>query len=68
MITDASGAIVVVGSNHKVDTYAAAASDDLATITGAEVDGQRLIIRGHVPTVRGIVIKHGTGNILLAGG
>lgn len=65
-LTIASGVITATNSYHIVDTEGGAASDDLDTINGG-VDGEILIIRT-ASTARDIVIKNGTGNIILAGG
>lgn len=50
----------------KVDTEAAAATDNLATINGG-ADGQTIVIQQTTNT-RDVTIKHGTGNIRLNGG
>lgn len=49
----------------QVDTEAAAASDDLATITGG-YDGHMIILKSF-SSVRDVVVKDGTGNLRLAG-
>lgn len=64
-LTIATGAITVVNSNHKIDTEAAAASDDLDTINGG-YDGMLLALSA-VDDARTVVLKHGTGNIFLHG-
>jgi hypothetical protein len=64
-LTIASGVITADRSYHVVDTEAAAASDDLATIN-AVADGQRLVLRA-ANDGRTVVIKDGTGNIQCAG-
>lgn len=64
-LTIASGVITVTHSRHSVDTESSAASDDLDTISGG-VDGQWLVLRT-VNNGRDTVVKHGTGNISLAG-
>lgn len=65
-VTIASGVITVAGSNYKVDTQAAAASDDLDTINGGTEEGQLLILQA-ANDARTVVVKHGTGNIKLNG-
>lgn len=65
-VTIATGVITIRRSHHKVDTEAAAASDDLDTIKGGE--GDMLLILRPVSGARTVVIKHGTGNILTLGG
>lgn len=50
-----------------VDTEAAAASDDLDTITNTyALEGQTIILRS-TADAQDVVVKHGTGNILLVG-
>jgi hypothetical protein len=65
--TIAAGAIAA-GSygQYAVDTEAAAASDDLDSITGAVFDGQLLLLRAANST-RDVVLKDGTGNLRLNG-
>lgn len=64
-LTIATGVITVTGGYHTVDTEAAAASDDLDTISGG-TDGARLVIRA-VNSARTVVVKDGTGNVQCAG-
>lgn len=64
-LTIASGVITVTGSHHKVDTEAAAASDDLDTISGGVTD--RVLILRSTDSARTVVAKDGTGNLNLAG-
>jgi hypothetical protein len=61
----ATGAITITKSFHKIDTEASAATDDLAIINGG-VDGDVLILKA-VDNARTVVVKDGSGNILLAG-
>ncbi len=63
---DTDGEITVTQSWHKIDTFEAAATDDLDTINGGDV-GDTLIIET-VHGARNVVVKHGTGNLSLAGG
>lgn len=65
-LTIASGVITVTKSHHRVDTEAAAATDDLVTINGASATGHIVILRS-VAASRDVVVKHGTGNIFLNG-
>lgn len=65
-LTIASGVVTVTHSIHSIDTEAAGATDDLDTINGGTA-GQILII-GTVASARDVVLKHGTGNLLLDGG
>ncbi len=64
--TIASDAIAAVGNYMMLDTEAAAATDNLATINGGTT-GQQLILQS-ASSARDITVKHGTGNIYLAGG
>lgn len=62
---DAGGAVTKTQSNHIIDTFGAAASDDLDTINGGIV-GDWLILRP-ANDARTVAVKNGTGNILLSG-
>lgn len=67
-VTIATGAIAAAKPFHSVDTEAAAASDDLDSITGG-VAGDFLVLRA-ANAARTVVVRHiggGTGNIRLAG-
>lgn len=59
----AAGVITRVRSNHIVDTFGGAASQDLVTINGG-VEGDILLIRA-ANDARTVVVKDGTGNILM---
>jgi len=61
-LTIATGAITITQSYHLVDTEAAAATDDLDTISGG-IAGDRLFLRS-ANAARTVVVKHGTGNII----
>jgi len=63
---DAAGAITATKSNHYVDTFGAAATDDLTTINGG-AEGDILVI-GTANSARDVTVKDGTGNLRLAGG
>jgi len=68
-LTIASGSITPINMYHSVDTESDAASDDLDTITatgGADIEGCILILKS-ANSARDVVIKHGTGNIILNG-
>lgn len=65
-LTIAGGAVTASRSMHKIETEAAAASDDLATISGGS-EGDLLFIRAY-NTAHTVVVKHGTGNIYLLSG
>lgn len=65
-LTIASGVITATHSYHTVDTESDAASDDLVTINGGSVSGQRLTIRA-ADSARTVVAKDGSGNLTLAG-
>jgi hypothetical protein len=62
-LTIAAGVITRVKGYHTVDTQADAASDDLDTINGG-VEGDILVLRA-ANSARTIVLKDGTGNLLL---
>ena len=64
-LTIATGAITITQSHHRVDTEAAAASDDLDTINGTTAN--RFLILHAVHDARTVVIKHGTGNVQCVG-
>ncbi len=63
--TIATGVITVTNSNVNVDTQSDASSDDLDTINGTS-DG-KLYVLSAANSARTVVVKHGTGNILLDG-
>ena len=63
--TIATGVITVTSSHCKVDTEAAAATDDLDTINGG-TDGDILYLRT-VSSSRDVTCKDGTGNLRLEG-
>lgn len=65
-LTLASDAITITKSFHRVDTEAAAASDNLSTINGG-VTGDILFLR-QVNASRDVTIKHNVGNILMTSG
>jgi len=65
----ASGVITIKNpstKNVQIDTESAAASDNLDTITGPTIAGMTIIMQS-VSNVRDVTVKHGTGNISLAG-
>lgn len=64
-LTIASGAVTATTAFHAIDTEAAAASDDLDTISGGQT-GQVLHIHP-ANSARTIVAKDGTGNLKLEG-
>lgn len=64
-LTIATGAVTSTTSFHAIDTEAAAATDDLDTISGGET-GQVLYIHA-ANSARDVVAKDGTGNLKLAG-
>jgi len=67
-ITIAGGVITATGTYTRIDTEAAAATDDLDTITaGAAYKGKFIILQAADGT-HDVVVKHGTGNIYLDGG
>jgi hypothetical protein len=64
-LTIASGAITVTQPLHTVDTESNAASDDLDTVTAAVGSGEIVHLRAE-NAARTVVVKHGTGNIVLS--
>jgi len=64
-LTIASGSITATQNWHTVDTEAAAASDNLDTIT-AGADGQVLLLR-ITADARNVIIRHGVDNIVCGG-
>jgi hypothetical protein len=64
-LTIATGAVAITTSLHAIDTEAAAATDDLDTITGGQT-GQVLYIHA-ADSTHDVVAKDGTGNLKLAG-
>ena len=64
-LTIATGVITVTGRWHLVDTEAAAATDDLATINGTTA-GQVYVFQA-ADSARDVVFKDGTGNLKMAG-
>lgn len=65
-VTIASGEIECKGSYLIVDTEGDASSDDVDTITNGR-PGQEIVIGKNVAG-RNVVLKHGTGNLVLPGG
>lgn len=65
-LTIATGAITVTQTNHKVDTEGAASTDDLDTISGGS-EGQIIVLR-QANSARAVVVKNGTGNIVISSG
>lgn len=68
-LTISGGVVSMTSSFHRIDTQAAAATDDLDTInTSAKtVVGTRLVLQAASPA-RLVVLKNGTGNLELGGG
>lgn len=65
--TISSDAITVTTPSITVDTEAAAAADNLATINGGVQAGQIILLRS-ANSGRDVTVKDGTGNINLSGG
>lgn len=65
-LTIAAGAVTATKTRHYIDTEAAAAADDLDTITTTS-DGELLVLSS-VNAARVVTVKNNTGNIRLAGG
>lgn len=64
--TIAAGVLALAGSVQAVETEAAAASDDVATLSGL-ADGQVAYLY-LADAAHNVVLKHGTGNIVCPGG
>jgi len=62
----ASDAITITQTRHRIDTQGGAAADDLSTINGG-AEGDQLVL-SIASDSRVVTIKHGVGNIFLAGG
>ncbi|NCC69811.1 MAG: hypothetical protein EOM14_16775, partial [Clostridia bacterium] len=60
----AGGAITVTQTYHTIDTYADAASDELATITATNFAAGGVCYFKQANAARVIVFKNGTGNII----
>jgi hypothetical protein len=67
-LTIAAGVITVTRTHHIVDTQADAATDDLDTITLTTAVTGNILILQPANAARDVVVKHNTGNILLADG
>jgi len=67
LATISSDSVAITNPFMIIDTEAAAATDNLATITGAQQEGQYLVLRS-TNNGRDITVKDGTGNIQLSGG
>lgn len=67
-LTIAGGTITRTRAHHRVDTEGAAATDDLTRIDGRRSGIDDLLMLAAVHTDRTVVVKHGQGNINLAGG
>ena len=65
-LTISGGAITLTQNYHSIDTEGNAASDDLDTINGG-TEGFLLVLRAE-DAARTVVVKDGTGNILLPSG
>lgn len=62
---DASGAITVTASRHRVDTYGGAASDDLESISGGDIGD--LLLLSSVNNARDVTVKDNGTGFYLAG-
>ena len=62
-LTISGGAVTITKSYHAIDTQADAAEDDLDTIAGV-AEGRIIILRAE-HTDRTVILKHGTGNLVL---
>ena len=69
-VTIASGVVTLRDARTailRVNTEGSAPTDDLDTITGPGIDGQTITLKTTANS-RDVTVKHGTGNIRLAGG
>ncbi len=66
IVLDAAGEIEITHSYHRVDTFEAAATDNLVNVNGGTVAGTWLILRSYT-SARDTTAKDGTGNLRLAG-
>lgn len=66
-VTIVSGSITAISSLMIVDTESAAASDDLDTITTANVESGTIIVLMAESSARTVVVKDGTGNLHTVG-
>ena len=64
-LTIAAGVVTRIQAVHRIDTESDDPTDDLVTINGG-ADGMIVRIRAE-DAARTVVLKHGTGNLLLAG-
>jgi hypothetical protein len=67
-LTIAAGVVTPTADYHAIDTEAAAASDDLDTITAPAGGVHRLLLVRPANGARTVVLKHGTGNIFTEDG
>ena len=65
-LTISAGAVTVTRSHHTIDTESDAASDDLDTLTASSVSTEALLFVRAANDARTVVVKHSTGNILVA--
>ena len=66
-LTIASGSVTPTARTHNIDTEGDASADDLATIVATNIEDGGILIFRPVSAARVTTVKHGTGNILLAG-
>jgi len=66
-VTIDTGVATIIGNNVQLDTEDDDPSDDLDTITWANVRDGAIIILRTVVSTRDVVVKHGTGNLALSG-
>ncbi|MFQ5954020.1 MAG: hypothetical protein ACE5JZ_03040 [Kiloniellales bacterium] len=71
-LTIATGAVTPTGAVHRIDTEAAASTDDLDTLTATNMPSGRLLLLRAKNAARTVVVKHsatpGAGQISLADG
>lgn len=66
-LTIASGSVTPTEGFHDLDTEGAAATDDLDTIVDTGISSGSLLLLRAVSSSRTVVLKDGTGNLILAG-
>ena len=66
-LTIAAGVVTVTRSHHSLDTEAAAATDDLDTLTATGLTDGFVVVLRPANVARVVTVKDGTGNLLLNG-
>jgi hypothetical protein len=66
-LTISGGSITPISSFHQIDTEGSSATDDLDTIVPTDISNGSLLLLTAVSSSRTVVLKDGTGNLILAG-